>query len=132
MSSVHLRDHHAAASPLAVIVTVVLVAIGLTSLAWFLLADDGAVMEVQLIEEDGVKSFQVTRVGQSMDWGDLDVRFVTPSGSDQAGVYLTLPDPGDPVRPGDAITFQRTPPAGTYLLQVFEGGEERVRLSVPL
>lgn len=132
MVPVNLRRDPSAASPLVVILTVVLVVVGLTSLGWFLFGGEPASMEVQLVDQDGVRAFQVTRTGDADTWGDLEVRFITPSGTDRADLYLDVPAPDIPVRPGDQIPFAKTPPAGTYLLQIFEDGEERLRFSVPL
>ena len=120
-----------AASPLVVITTFVLVAILLTVIV-YAVAFDRPEDRIELVAVDnaGALAFDVTRAGGGLTWNELTVRFLDRAGTDQAGVFLHLPN--GTVNRGDRITVAPQPPAGTYVLLVLHGGEELARLRVDL
>lgn len=116
-----------AASPLVVIATFVLLAVGLTALAFFLFVDTTTpLLEVQEVEGDAGPAFEVTRAQGGLRWGELEVRLLDHAGTDHAERVLALPTGG--VEEGDRITLAQPVPGGDYLLVVEGGGEELVRL----
>lgn len=120
-----VRDE--AASPLVVIITFVLVAIGITTLLFFLVVDTaGPDVEVQAVEG----GFEVTQVTGSIAWSDLDVRFLDRAGRDQADTYLDLPT--GKVREGERIDLRAQPPQGTFVLVVALEDEELARVRADL
>ncbi len=113
-----------AASPLAVIATFVLVAVGLTTLLFFLFVDTtNELLELQETND----RFVVTSTEGNLEWGDLRVQLVDRAGADRTD-FLTIPDGA--VEEGDAIEFASMPPGGEYLLLVTLDGQELVRLRV--
>lgn len=123
------RDDEAA-SPLVVLTTFVLVAILLTVIVYAVAFDRPEDRVELVVVDDGALAFDVTRTGGGLAWHELTVRFLDRAGTDQAGVYLHVPN--GTVSRGDRITVQPQPPAGTYLLLVLHGGDELSRLRVDL
>lgn len=108
-----------AASPLAVIAVFVLVASGVTALAFFLFFDRPD-REIQIRPEaDG---FVVEEVTGSFRWSSLDIQLLDAAGADRAPLYLDLPD--GRVDADDAIALRHQVPAGAYLLRLLDGGHE--------
>lgn len=124
------RRDDAAASPLVVLTTFVLVAVAVTVAAYALLVDrPEPELAVTPVHEDGTLAFfDVTRTGGDLEWGDLEVRFTDRGNVDVTDTYLRVPT-GEVGR-DDRIEVSPVPPAGTYLLQVFLAGDELVRLAV--
>lgn len=119
-----LRRDLEAASPLVVILTVVLVAVGLTTLVFFLVVDTTAtLLEIQQVEGP---AFQVTDTSGDLAWGELEVVFLDRAGEDLAATFLSVPT--GPVEEGDRITLRQHPPGGDYLLVVRFEGEDLARL----
>jgi hypothetical protein len=120
-----------AASPIVVIATFVLVAVGITSLVVFLIVDTTApLLELQEVREGGpdAMQFRVVDSAGGISWGNLQVQFLDRGGFDRATDYLSVPT--GKVAEGDAITLREGLPGGTYVLRVLLEGEELVRLSV--
>lgn len=125
-----VRDDDAA-SPLVVLTTFVLAAVLVTVIVYAVAFDRPEErIELVAVNEAGALAFDVTRAGGGLSWTDLTVRFLDRAGTDQAGVFLHLPN--GTVSRGDRITVEPQPAAGTYLLLVLHGGDELARLRVDL
>lgn len=125
-----IRANPEAASPLTVILTIALVAAGLTAVLFFAFVDvAGRQLSLERVTENGAVAFRVTAVHSSQQWSDLEVRFVTPGGTDQAGFYLDVPSGA--VHAGDVIHLRSQPPSGTYLLEVRHTGVTEARVAAP-
>lgn len=125
-----LRRDDAAASPLVVLTTFVLVAVLLTIVV-YAVAFDRPEPGVALVERrgaDGGLAFEVTRASGGLTWGEVDVRFVDRGGSDVAPTFLHVPTGS--IGRADRIEVGPQPPAGTYLVQVLHDGDELARLVV--
>lgn len=121
-------DRELAASPLAVIVVIALVAAGITALVFFAAVDvAGPELAVQQVDRDGGRAFQVTQVRGDLSWDDLTVQFLDPSGADHAGFYLDRP--AGTVVVGQVLGVRSGLPAGTWLLRISDGDQEIVRLA---
>jgi len=121
---VRLRDATEAASPLMVIATFVLVAAGLTALLFFAFVDT-APPSLSLQQDAGAATFQVVALHGSIDWSHVQAHFVDHAGTDHA-TWLDVPTSGA-VHAGDRITLKVQPPAGQYLLRIFDGDRELAR-----
>ena len=111
-----------------VIATFVLVASGLTALLFFAFVDTAPpAVSLQQVSDGGNAAFKVVDEHGGLDWEKLSVQFVDAGGVDHASFYLVVP--GGPVQTGDQIQLRSGPPAGTYLLRVFDGERELARLS---
>lgn len=125
------ESDEAAASPLVVITTFVLVAV-LVTVVVYALAFDRPEPGISLTEtRDGdALAFDVTRASGDLAWADLDVQFLDRAGSDLAPTFLHVP-PGS-VGQDDRITVAPQPPAGRYILRIVHDGDELTRLAVTL
>lgn len=114
-----------AASPLTVILVVMLATAGLVALLFFTLEPDPpATMEVQ----PGEGAFNVAKVRGSLDWEDLEMRLVDRAGYDRATLYLDIPE--GRVDVGDSLGVDEHAPAGTYVLVVSKDGRELSRATM--
>lgn len=121
-------DRELAASPLAVIVVIALVAAGATALVFFVAVDVTAPeLAVQQVERDGGRAFQVTQVRGGLSWDGLTVQLLDPSGADHAAFYLD--PPAGPVAVGQLLPVRSSLPGGTWLLRILDGDQEIVRLA---
>lgn len=126
--AVQLRRDEAAASPLMVIATVVLVASGITALLFFALVDTApSALSLQETREGGVPAFRVVSTHGGLDWEELGVRFVDPAGVDQTRLLLHLPN--GTVDPDDVITLRTAPPPGVYHLRIYLEDRELERVT---
>ncbi len=129
--AVNLRRDDHGASPLVVLTTFVVVAV-LVTIAIYALVVDKPEPALALSPKrggDGL-SFQVTHAAGGLAWSEIEVRFTDRAGVDVAATYLHVPTGG--VQEDDVIGVAPQPPAGTYLLQAYQDGDELVRLSVTL
>jgi hypothetical protein len=126
---VALRRDDAAASPLTVIVTVVIVAALLTVGVYALFFDrpEAAVGLVATRDAEGLH-FDVTRERGGLEWEDLTLRFLDRAGTDLAPHYLQVPTGS--VDREDRVQVSPLPPGGTYLLLLLHGDDELARLAV--
>jgi hypothetical protein len=127
---VRLARDDAAASPLVVLTTFVIVAV-LITIAVYALVFDKPSQQVQLTPThaaDGSLAFDVSKSSGGLSWSDVRVRFLDRAGSDQSLSYLHLPRGS--IDREDRITVAPQPPAGTYLVQVLKGETELSRLAV--
>jgi hypothetical protein len=126
---VALRRDDAAASPLTVIVTFVVVAVLLTVAIYALFFDkpEPGVGLVAARDETGLH-FDVTRESGGLEWGDLTFRLLDRGGMDVAPQYIHAP--AGSVDPDDRVDVSPLPPGGTYLLLLLKGDDELSRLSV--
>ncbi len=125
------RDDHAA-SPLVVLTTFVVVAVLVTIIVYALAFDrpEDGVSLVAVREESGALAFDVTATSGGLAWDEVTLRFLDRAGTDLAGSYLEVPDGA--IDPEDRVLVSTLPPAGTYLLLVFNEDHELSRLSVTL
>ena len=124
-----LRRDDAAASPLTVIVTFVIVAVLLTVAIYALFFDkpETGVGLVATRDASGLH-FDVTRESGGLDWGDLTLRLLDRAGTDVAPQYVH--PPAGSVDRDDRVEVSPLPPGGTYLLLLLKGQDELSRLSV--
>jgi len=121
------RADGAAASPLMVIATFVLVASGVTALLFFAFVDTAPpAVSLQQTSDGGNPAFQVVSEHGGLGWEDLGVQFIDPAGTDRAAAYLLVPN--GTVDSGDRITLRSAPPGGSYLLRLVDGERELARL----
>lgn len=124
---VNFRRDQAAASPLMVIATFVLVAAGLTALLFFAFVDTAPdTLAIEQGEAEGGPAFRVVSKHGDLAWERLTVRFIDPAGVDRASLFLAVP--GGSVDTDDAITMRTLPPPGTYHLRIYRGEAELERL----
>ena len=125
------RDENAA-SPLVVLTTFVLVAVLVTIVVYALAFDrpEPGVSLVVVREDDGALAFDVTQASGDLSWDEVTVRFLDRAGSDLADSHLAIPTGS--IDAEDRVVASTLPPAGTYLLLVFEGDDELSRLAVTI
>lgn len=120
-----LHRDDCAASPLTVVLVVVLIAVAVTSALWFAFDDDAPPsMEVQEVEG----GFEVTDTGGRLNWDELQLRLLDAAGEDHAERFLEMPS-GE-VEAGDRIGLAQPLPGGRWLLVAQDGDRELVRLVV--
>lgn len=124
-----LRRDDAAASPLTVIVTVVVIAVLLTVAIYALFFDkpEQAVGLVAARDSEGLH-FDVTQESGDLVWADLTFRFLDRAGTDLAPHYIRPPTGA--VDREDRVEVSPLPPGGTYLLLLMHGEDELARLAV--
>lgn len=116
---------------MVVLTTFVLVAVMVTVVV-YALAFDRPEPGVALVavRDEGALAFDVTKASGGLDWNQVTLRFLDRAGTDLAASYLQIP-PGS-IEPEDRVMVTPLPPAGTYLLLVFQDGKELSRLSVTI
>lgn len=126
-----LRRDEEAASPLAVIVAVVLVATFATIAVYALFFDrpEPGVELVARREGTGPLEFEVHRAAGGLQWSALELRLVDRGGHD---LRPTLHVPEGDVRRGDVVRVDPLPAAGTYVLLAVHDGRELDRVVVAL
>ncbi len=117
------------ASPLTVIVVVVLLAAGVAALVVmsFVGGTRPGLALQQVKGETGATAFEVTDVHGGLDWNGLTLQFIDPAGVDHADLYLSPPN--GTVQFGDQIQLLSQPPGGTYLLRILDGDVELARVA---
>lgn len=121
-----------AASPLVVLTTFVLVAVLVTIVVYALVFDrpEPGVDLVAVRDDGGELAFDVTEASGGLQWEEVSLRFLDRSGADLSSSYLQVPVGS--IDREDRIGVHPLPPAGTYLLLVFDDDEELARLAVTL
>lgn len=124
-----LRRDDAAASPLTVVVTVVILA-ALLTVGLYALVFDRPEESLGLVarRDGGGLHFDVAQERGGLEWDELTVRFIDRAGTDLASTHLQVPS--GPVDRDDRVQAHPLPPGGTYLLLVLKGDTELVRLAV--
>lgn len=123
------RAAEAAASPLVVIATFVLVAVLLT-VGVYAIAFDRPEDRLQLVAAEGPEglSFEVTDSAGGLSWSGIEAQLVDRAGTDVAATFLHLP--AGKVGEGDRIEVRPGLPGGSYVLSLRAGQAELARLVV--
>ena len=110
-----------AASPIAVIVVLAVVAVTLTALVIFTAVDVQKPV-IGFHENGSQTALVVSNVEGPLRWNDLKVQFFDAAGTDHAGLYLELPV--GKVNVGDEIPYALAPPGGSYQVRIVWEGQE--------